>query len=99
MIRGTKNFVRAVPLLIAIGVKIIDETIMIIGGPVNAISNQTDAFVEIIPGDQKSSQLAKKIRHILSTKVSEDLNRSVTAISLDEIQRFIPMGRGKMKLS
>ena len=97
MIRGTKNFVRSVPMHIAIGVKTDDETLTVVGGPVDAIASQTDAFVEIIQGTQKSSQIAKKVRHLLSTKVSEDLKRSITAIPLEEIQRFIPLGRGKIK--
>ena len=97
MIRGTKNFVRGVPLRVAVGVKTDDGAIMIIGGPVEAIAQQTSAYVEIVPGDQKSAQIAKKIRHLLSTKVSEELKRSVTAVPLEEIQRFIPLGRGKMK--
>jgi len=97
MIRGTKNFVRGVPLRVAVGVKTDDDAIMIIGGPVEAIAQQTSAYVEIVPGDQKSAQIAKKIRHLLSTKVSEELKRSVTAVPLEEIQRFIPLGRGKMK--
>lgn len=97
MIRGTKNFVRGVQLQVAVGVKTEDDTIMIIGGPVEAIARQTNAYVEIVPGDQKSSQIAKKIRHLLSTKVSEEMKRSVTAVPIEEIQRFIPLGRGKMK--
>jgi predicted ribosome quality control (RQC) complex YloA/Tae2 family protein len=97
MIRGTKNFVRGVPLRVAVGVKTDDDAIMIIGGPVEAIAQQTSAYVEIVPGDQKSAQIAKKIRHLLSTKVSEELKRNVTAVPIEEIQRFIPLGRGKMK--
>ncbi|MCW4015055.1 MAG: ribosome rescue protein RqcH [Candidatus Bathyarchaeota archaeon] len=97
MIRGTKNFVRGVPLQVAIGVKIEDDSIMIIGGPVEAIASQTDAYVKVVPGDMKSSYLAKKIRHQVSTKVSEEMKRSVTAIPIEDIQRFIPLGRGKMK--
>jgi len=97
MIRGTKNFVRAVPLQVAVGVTADDDPIRIIGGPVEAITQQTNAYVEIVPGDQKSGQLAKKIRHILSTKVAEELKRSVTAVPIEEIQRFIPLGRGKLK--
>jgi predicted ribosome quality control (RQC) complex YloA/Tae2 family protein len=97
MIRGTKNFVRGVPMHVAIGVKINDESLKIIGGPVDAIASQTNVFVEIIQGTEKSSQIAKKIRHLLSTKVSEDLKRSITAIPLEEIQSFIPLGRGKIK--
>ena len=97
MIRGSKNFIRGVPMRVAIGVKIDDKEIMVVGGPVDAIRHQTNAYVEVVQGTQKSSQLAKKIRHQLSTKVSEDLKRTVTAIPLEEIQRFIPLGRGKMK--
>jgi len=97
MIRGTKNFVRGVSLQVAIGVKTDEENVVVVGGPIDAIANQTEAYVEIGQGTQKSSQLAKQIRHQLSTKVSEDLKRMVTAIPLEEIQRVIPLGRGKMK--
>jgi hypothetical protein len=97
MISGTKNFVRGVPLGVVIGIKFGDEELRVIGGPKTAIAGQADAFVEIIPGAQKSSQLAKQIRHKLSTIVTEDLKRSVTAIPLEEFQSFIPSGRGKIK--
>ncbi len=97
MISGSKNFVRGVPLRVAVGVKVDDDEMMIVGGPVDAIANQTEVYVEIVPGDKKSSQLAKQIRHQLSKKVSEDLRRRVTQIPIEEFQRFIPLGRGKMK--
>jgi predicted ribosome quality control (RQC) complex YloA/Tae2 family protein len=97
MIGGSKNFVRGVPLRVAVGVKVDDDEMVVVGGPVDAVANQTEAYVEIVPGDQKSSQLAKQIRHQLSTKVSEDLKRRVTQIPIEEFQRFIPLGRGKMK--
>ena len=97
MIRGTKNFVRGVPLQVAVGIQIDDEQIMVVGGPVEAIANQTKAYVKIDQGTQKSGQIAKKIRHQLSKKVPDDLTRSVTAIPLEEFQRFIPLGRGKIK--
>jgi hypothetical protein len=69
---------------------------MVVGGPVDAIAHQTKVFMEIVPGEQKSSQLAKKLRHSLSKKVSEDLARSVTGIPLEDFQRVIPLGRGKI---
>jgi hypothetical protein len=96
MIRGKKNFVRGTKLQVAIGLKIEDDTVTLVGGPVDAIANQTDNYMELIPGSQKSSEIAKKIRHTLSTKVPEELKRTVTGISLDEFQRFIPLGRGKI---
>lgn len=97
MIRGKKHFIRGVPLQVAIGVKIGEDEISVIGGPIAAIADQTDVYVEIVPGELKSSQLSKQIRHQLSTKVSEDLKRSITALPIEEMQRFIPSGRGKIK--
>jgi hypothetical protein len=72
---------------------------MVVGGPVDAIVHQTKVFMELVPGEQKSSQLAKKVRHSLSTKVSEDLTRTVTGLSLEDFQRVIPLGRGKIAQS
>jgi predicted ribosome quality control (RQC) complex YloA/Tae2 family protein len=97
MIRGKKHFIRGVPLRVAIGVTIGENEIRIVGGPVAAIAHKTDVYVEIAPGELKSSQLAKQIRHQLSTKVTEDLEKSIAKIPLEEIQRFIPSGRGKTK--
>jgi predicted ribosome quality control (RQC) complex YloA/Tae2 family protein len=97
MIRGSKNFVRGVTLQVAIGVKIENDEMMVVGGPVDAIANQTEVYVEIVPGDKKSSQLTKQIRHRLSTKVSEELKKNITQIPVEEFQRFIPLGRGKIK--
>lgn len=95
LIRGSKNLVRGVPLHIAIGVKIENNEMMVIGGPTDAITNQTEFYVEIVPGDKKSIELAKQIRHRLSKKITEDLKRSITQIPIEEFQRFIPSGRGK----
>jgi hypothetical protein len=97
MISGSKNFVRGVPLRVAIGIKIDDKELIILGGPVGAMANQTEAYVEIVPGDKKSSQLAKQIRHKLARKISEDLKKDITQIPLEEFQRFIPSGKGKIR--
>jgi predicted ribosome quality control (RQC) complex YloA/Tae2 family protein len=99
MIHGSKNFVRGVSLQVAVGVKMKEEETVIVGGPVEAIVNQTNVYVEIIPGEQKSSELAKKIRQILAEQVSEALKKRILEIPVEEIQSFIPLGRGKIKVS
>lgn len=99
MIHGSKNFVRGVSLQVAIGVKMNEEETVIVGGPVEAIANQTNVYVEILPGEQKSSELAKKIRQILAEQVSEALKKRILEIPVEEIQSFIPLGRGKIKVS
>jgi hypothetical protein len=62
MIRGNKNFVRGVPMRVAVGIKTVDDQIVVIGGPVQAIAAQTRLFLEVVQGTQKSGEIAKKIR-------------------------------------
>jgi predicted ribosome quality control (RQC) complex YloA/Tae2 family protein len=94
MIHGSKNYVRSVPLRVAIGVNIKKEQPTVIGGPVEAISTQTDNFFEIVPGKRSSSELAKQIRRLLAKKAPKTLEKLVLKIPLEEIQKFIPSGRG-----
>ncbi len=94
MIRGEKNYVRKTQLRLAIGVdtKITPPTVL--GGPIDAIATRTDLYVEIIPGDLSSSSLAHKIRKTLAQKASKILQERVSKISIEEIQAFIPFGKG-----
>jgi len=94
MIHGSKNYVRSVPLRVAIGVNIKEEQPTVIGGPVEAISTQTNNFVEIVTGKHSSSELAKQIRQLLAKKAPKTLEKLVLEIPLEEIQKFIPSGRG-----
>ena len=94
MIHGAKNYVRKVPLRLAIGVLLREKEANVIGGPIEAIAKQTKVFVEIVPGQQKSSILAKKVRQLLARKVSGEWQKRILEIPLEEIQRFIPYGKG-----
>jgi predicted ribosome quality control (RQC) complex YloA/Tae2 family protein len=97
IIRGSKNYVRNVPLQIAIGVQIKEERPIVVGCPVEAISKETSIYVEIIPGNQKSGELAKRIRRLLAIKFPEALQKRILETPLEEIQRLIPSGRGAIK--
>jgi hypothetical protein len=97
MIHGSKNYVRGVPLRVAIGIKTKEEQAMIVGGPLEAIVNQTNVYVEIVPGEQTSSKLAKQIRGLLAEKVPKVLKKEVLEVPIEEIQSFIPLGRGMVK--
>jgi predicted ribosome quality control (RQC) complex YloA/Tae2 family protein len=99
MIRGPKNYVRGVRLRIAIGVKMEKERVTVIGGPVEAIANQTNVYVEIVPGNQTSSRLAKQIRQLLAEKAPKVWKKGVSEVPLEEIQSFVPLGRGMISVS
>jgi len=95
-IHGSKNYVRNVPLKVAIAVKSEEEHLMVVSGPPQAISKQTEIYVEVVPGEQKSSQLAKRIRRRLTEKVSKTLKEQLREVPIDEIQRSIPLGKGRI---
>jgi predicted ribosome quality control (RQC) complex YloA/Tae2 family protein len=97
IIKGAKNYIRNIPLQVAIGVKIEEEYAKVIGGPVEAIARQADAYVKIVQGKLSSGKLAKQIKFLLVRKASEPLQKKVLEISLEEIQRFIPLGEGEIK--
>ncbi len=96
MIRGKKNYVRKTKLQLAIGVDFKKTSYTVIGGPKEAVENKTDIYVEIVPGDLSSGKLARKIKQAMSQKASEAHKKTVASIPLEEIQAFIPFGRGSM---
>lgn len=57
----------------------------IIGGPASAVEKKTNNYIIVIPGKEKKSSLAKKIRAKLKGG------------DLDEIIRFLPAGGGELK--
>ncbi|MDP2908124.1 MAG: NFACT RNA binding domain-containing protein [Nanoarchaeota archaeon] len=57
---------------------------IIIGGPVTAITHQTKNYLIIDQGDMKTSDMAKSIKAKLGG-------------TLEEIQSFLPPGRGRIK--
>ncbi len=96
MIHGSKNYARNVPLKVAIGVNVEDDNLLIVGGPPQAISKQADTCVEIAPGEHKSSEIAKQIRKQLAAQAPEALRKQILEIPLEDIQRFIPLGKGRL---
>jgi len=98
MIRGTKNFVRNVLLRVAIGMVMKENRVAVVGGPPEAIRKQTDVYVEVVPGQQTSSTLAKHIRKLITEKAPAEWRKQVSEASLEEIQSFIPSGKGEIAL-
>ena len=96
MILGKKNYVRKTPLRLAVGVDVKATPPIVMGGPKEAVSSRPDVYVEMVPGELSSSKLANKIRQVLKKKVAKDLQETVSKISIEEIQAFIPFGKGRI---
>jgi hypothetical protein len=67
----------------------------VIGGPPEATKKHTKSTVDIIPGRLSSGALAKDIRKALASKRLE-IRKSILTFPIEEIQRFIPAGRGEI---
>jgi len=96
VIRGNKTYLRNIPMRIAIGAQCFEQHWQIIGGPPSAIAAHTPYFVEIIPGKQKSGNIAKLIRHKLSTLVPPEIQLIIRRIPIDRIQHFLPAGNSDL---
>jgi len=96
IIRGKKNYVRHVPLRTAVGLKFKNEEPMVIGGPVEAVSKQTDIYLEIVPGDIPSGRLAKQTLKLLIEKLPKEKCKKISNILVNELQSFIPSGKGRI---
>jgi predicted ribosome quality control (RQC) complex YloA/Tae2 family protein len=96
MIRGSRNYVKNVPLSLAIGIKNILGQLIVIGGPTSAIATQTDIYVNIIPGRIKTGKLVKEIIFQLHRKASNNLQEEIKRIPIEEFQAIIPGGRGEI---
>ena len=84
VIRGKRNYVRNVPLLIAIGVVNYDDEDLIMAGPVEALKAMCNNYVIIKPGFTKKEAISRKILGIIDVDKKFDL---------DDIIRCLPSGK------
>ncbi|ARM75974.1 Rqc2 family fibronectin-binding protein [Acidianus manzaensis] len=90
MIYGKKNYIKNVPLMLALGIEYSDEGIRVIVGSENSISNKVKQYIIISPGDELE-RTAERISKILS----ENLGIEATKELKNEILSILP---GKSKI-
>lgn len=81
MIYGKRNWVRRIPVKVAIGIK--DNEIYY--GPEDMVKRQTSNYVVIVPGDTPAHEIAASI-----------LKKFRAKIKLEEIEKAIPYGKGEI---
>jgi len=96
IILGKKNYIRSVPLRVAIGLVMQENLASTVGGPPSAVKKQTDVLAELVPGREKSSVLAKAVKKLLAEKTYRVRHAAMPEIPLQEIQSFIPYGQGEI---
>jgi predicted ribosome quality control (RQC) complex YloA/Tae2 family protein len=97
IITGKRNWMRNIPLKIAIGA-VIEESgeIAFIGGPVEAVKAKTNAYVTVMPGNQSGKELFKRILAALAEKAPKENREKIWKAPLEEIREYVPYARGRV---
>jgi predicted ribosome quality control (RQC) complex YloA/Tae2 family protein len=87
IIRGKRNFLK-VQMDAAVGIVNLDDEKVVICGPPSAVKHHSKIVVPVVPGPIKKSDLAKKVQTRLKAGGEE--------VSLDELMRALPPGKGQI---
>lgn len=95
-VSGKRNWIRNVPLRVAIGVAVNEEEglIRLGGGPVDAVKAKSDVYVVFAPGDQSIKEISRNILRRLGSKLPKEQREEVLKASVEDIREFVPYGKG-----
>lgn len=97
MVRGERNWLRNVPLKLAVGIIIVENgKTQLIGGPIDAVKAKTSVYVLIMPGDLSGKELFKRVLKTLAARLPNEKRVEVLKASGEEIREFIPYGKGRI---
>jgi predicted ribosome quality control (RQC) complex YloA/Tae2 family protein len=87
IIRGKRNFLK-VQMDAAVGIVTLDDEKFVVCGPPSAVKNHSKIVVPVVSGPIKKSDLAKKVQARLKASGEE--------VSIDELMRALPSGKGQI---
>ncbi len=94
-VNGKRNWMRNIPLKLAIGVVESDE-IRFVGGAVKAVQAQTRNYITLVPGDKQGKEFLKWILQALALKLPMDQREKVAKTSIERIREFVPYTKGRV---
>ncbi|WP_292484431.1 ribosome rescue protein RqcH [Methanohalobium sp.] len=95
IIRGARNYFKNVPVSVAIGLELENET-RVIGGPLDAVKKNGKYIIELMPGKYSQSDLAKKIYKLYMEQL-KDVHFVKNIASPDQISNMLPPGESDIK--
>lgn len=97
VIRGKRKYYRNVKLEYSVGLEI-DELTRIIGGPPSAVKKNAKYYEQIKPGDQERGEVSEIICQRIKEKSKPEEEKIIEKIvSPDEVERFFPPGKLRLK--
>jgi predicted ribosome quality control (RQC) complex YloA/Tae2 family protein len=94
-VSGKRNWMRSVPLQLAIGV-VGGEKLRFVGGPVEAVKAKTKAYVTLVPGDVAGKKFLNQILQALSLKLPKEQREKVGKASIEQVREFVPYTKGQL---
>ncbi|MEM4733374.1 MAG: ribosome rescue protein RqcH [Candidatus Bathyarchaeia archaeon] len=95
-VSGKRNWMRSVPLQVAIGIVEDDSGVRFVGGPLNAVKVQAKAYVIIAPGDFSGKEFLKQVLQALMAKLSKEQREKIGKVSIEHIREFVPYAKGAL---
>lgn len=92
---GKRNWMRSMPLRLAIGV-VANGEVRFVGGPIEAAKAKTGAFVTIGPGDVMGKEFLKRVLRALALKLPKEQREKVEKASIEEIRELVPYAKGAL---
>lgn len=94
-IMGKRNWMRNVPLRVAVGIIVGEET-SFVGGPADAVKAKTKAYVVIVPGDLAGKELLKQILRSVMLKLPKEQREKAGKTSIEQVREFVPYTKGNI---
>ncbi len=90
---GKRNWTRSVPLKVAVGI-IVNEETCFVGGPIDAVKAKTKTYVVLAPGDSTGKELLQQILKSLMLKLPKEQRERTGKTSIEQIREFVPYTKG-----
>jgi predicted ribosome quality control (RQC) complex YloA/Tae2 family protein len=90
---GKRNWMRNVPLRVAIGMTV-DKGTHFVGGPLDAVKAKTRAYVVLVPGDATGKDFLSQILKSLMLKLPKEEKEKTGKTSIEQIREFVPYTKG-----
>ena len=90
---GKRNWTRSVPLRVAVGI-IVNEETCFVGGPMDAVKAKTKTYVVLAPGDLTGKEFLQQILKSLMLKLPKEQREKTGKTSIEQIREFVPYTKG-----
>jgi predicted ribosome quality control (RQC) complex YloA/Tae2 family protein len=94
-VNGKRNWLRNVPLRLAIGV-VDDGEVSFVGGAVEAVKAKAKTYVILEPGDAEGKELLKQVLRALMVKLPKEQREKVGKASIEQVREFVPYTKGRI---